>query len=150
MSRVNSALSLVFLSFPCSQAASVATLPSALLCERFFARCRWGVLDFVTCDCHSGLLCGSPRCATLRWRVLRARINTGDFRPVAFRCRILLMPWRDFESLASVIPPPGQCHYQLNESKQLCNTSAAGSCSRGRLQQAIARQRVHRLRLQNI
>ncbi len=35
MSRVNSALSLVLLSFPFSQAASVATLPSALLCERF-------------------------------------------------------------------------------------------------------------------
>jgi hypothetical protein len=33
--------------FPFSQAASVATLSSALLCERFFARCQLGVLDSV-------------------------------------------------------------------------------------------------------
>ena len=33
--------------FPFSQAASVATLPSALLYERVFARCQLGVLDSV-------------------------------------------------------------------------------------------------------
>ena len=35
------ALSLVFHFFPFSQAASVATLPSALLCERFSLGASW-------------------------------------------------------------------------------------------------------------